>query len=94
MMLDIMVDIYIVFDFYIYSNNMFKFCNIYDLYIIVIFSLLFEGVSLFIKCVEDLIVGSIIMVMIFLLMLIIVIGIKLIFCGFVFFKQDWYGLSG
>ncbi|EPS7469928.1 undecaprenyl-phosphate glucose phosphotransferase, partial [Escherichia coli] len=77
MMSDTTVDTYIVPDFYTYSNNMSKFRNIHDLHTIAIFSSPFEGVSSFIKRAEDLIVGSIIMVMISLLMLIIAIGIKL-----------------
>lgn len=94
MMSDTTVDTYIVPDFYTYSNNMSKFRNIHDLHTIAIFSSPFEGVSSFIKRAEDLIVGSIIMVMISLLMLIIAIGIKLTSRGPVFFKQDRYGLSG
>lgn len=87
MMSDTTVDTYIVPDFYTYSNNMSKFRNIHDLHTIAIFSSPFEGVSSFIKRAEDLIVGSIIMVMISLLMLIIAIGIKLTSRGPVFLNR-------
>lgn len=94
MMSDTTVDTYIVPDFYTYSNNMSKLRSIHNLQTIGIFSSPFEGAGSFIKRAEDLILGSIIMVMISSLMLAIAIGIKLTSRGPVFFKQDRYGLSG
>lgn len=94
MMSDTTVDTYIVPDFYTYSNNMSKLRSIHNLQTIGIFSSPFEGAGSFIKRAEDLVLGSIIMVMISSLMLAIAIGIKLTSRGPVFFKQDKYGLSG
>lgn len=94
MMSDTTVDTYIVPDFYTYSNNMSKLRSIHNLQTIGIFSSPFEGAGSFIKRAEDLVLGSIIMVMISSLMLAIAIGIKLTSRGPVFFKQDRYGLSG
>ncbi|HEE9839248.1 TPA: sugar transferase, partial [Citrobacter freundii] len=92
MMSDTTVDTYIVPDFYTYSNNMSKLRSIHNLQTIGIFSSPFEGAGSFIKRAEDLVLGSIIMVMISSLMLAIAIGIKLTSRGPVFFKQDRYGL--
>lgn len=94
MMSDTTVDTYIFPDFYTYSNNMSKLRSIHNLQTIGIFSSPFEGAGSFIKRAEDLVLGSIIMVMISSLMLAIAIGIKLTSRGPVFFKQDRYGLSG
>ena len=77
MMSDTTVDTYIVPDFYTYSNNMSKLRSIHNLQTIGIFSSPFEGAGSFIKRAEDLVLGSIIMVMISSLMLAIAIGIKL-----------------
>ncbi|EGT5658863.1 undecaprenyl-phosphate glucose phosphotransferase, partial [Citrobacter braakii] len=94
MISDTTVDTYIVPDFYAYSNNMSRLRTIHNLQTIGIFSSPFEGAGSFIKRAEDLVLGSIIMVMISWLMLAIAIGIKLTSRGPVFFKQDRYGLSG
>ena len=94
MMSDTTVDTYIVPDFYTYSNNMSKLRSIHNLQTIGIFSSPFEGAGSVIKRAEDLVLGSLIMVMISSLMLAIAIGIKLTSRGPVFFKQDRYGLSG
>jgi len=71
-----------------------KLRSIHNLQTIGIFSSPFEGAGSFIKRAEDLVLGSIIMVMISSLMLAIAIGIKLTSRGPVFFKQDRYGLCG
>lgn len=84
MMSDTTVDTYIVPDFYTYSNNMSKLRSIHNLQTIGIFSSPFEGAGSFIKRAEDLVLGSVIMVMISSLMLAIAIGIKLTSRGPVF----------
>jgi putative colanic acid biosynthesis UDP-glucose lipid carrier transferase len=93
-MSDTTVDTYIVPDFYSYSTHMSQLRSLPNLQTISIFSSPFEGVGSFIKRTEDLVLGSIIMVLISLVMLVISIGIKLTSRGPVFFKQDRYGLSG
>ena len=94
MMSDTTVDTYIVPDFNSYSTHMSQLRSIDNLQTISIFSSPFEGVGSFIKRAEDLVLGSIILVMISSLLLVIGIGIKLTSRGPVFFKQDRYGLSG
>lgn len=93
-MSDTTVDTYIVPDFNSYSTHMSKLRSIDNLQTISILSSPFEGFGSFIKRAEDLVLGSIIMVLISSLLLVIGIGIKLTSRGPVFFKQDRYGLSG
>lgn len=94
MMSDTTVDTYIVPDFYTYSNNMSKLRSIHNLQTIGIFSSPFEGAGSFIKRAEDLVLGSIIMVMISSLMLAIAIGIKLTSRGPVFSNRTAMVLAG
>ncbi|TNV22972.1 undecaprenyl-phosphate glucose phosphotransferase [Buttiauxella sp. B2] len=94
MMSDTTVDTYIVPDFNSYSTHMSQLRSIHNLQTISILSSPFEGVGSFIKRAEDLVLGSVIMVLISSLLLVIGIGIKLTSRGPVFFKQDRYGLSG
>lgn len=93
-MSDTTVDTYIVPDFNSYSTHMSQLRSIHNLQTISILSSPFEGFGYFIKRAEDLVLGSIIMVLIALPILAISIGIKLTSRGPVFFKQDRYGLSG
>ena len=94
LMSDTTVDTYIVPDFNSYSTHMSQLRSIDNLQTISIFSSPFEGAGSFVKRAEDLILGSIILVLISSLLLVIGIGIKLTSRGPVFFKQDRYGLSG
>ncbi|MFY9997842.1 MAG: undecaprenyl-phosphate glucose phosphotransferase [Leclercia sp.] len=94
MMSDTTVNTYIVPDFYAYSTNMSQLRSIHNLQTIGIFASPLDGGGSFIKRAEDLVLGSVIMLMIVSLMLVIAIGIKLTSRGPVFFKQDRYGLSG
>ncbi|OAT31506.1 capsular polysaccharide sugar transferase [Buttiauxella brennerae ATCC 51605] len=94
MMSDTTVNTYIVPDFNSYSTHMSQLRTIYNIQTISILSSPFEGGGSFVKRAEDLVLGSIIMVLISSLLLIIGIGIKLTSRGPVFFKQDRYGLSG
>jgi len=94
MMSDTTVDTYIVPDFYAYSTNTSQIRSIHNLQTIGIFTSPLDGGGSIIKRAEDLVLGSVIMVMIVVLMIAIAIGIKLTSRGPVFFKQDRYGLSG
>ncbi|MGG4731911.1 undecaprenyl-phosphate glucose phosphotransferase [Leclercia adecarboxylata] len=94
MMSDTTVDTYIVPDFYAYSTNTSQIRSIHNLQTIGIFTSPLDGGGSIIKRAEDLVLGSVIMVMIVVLMIVIAIGIKLTSRGPVFFKQDRYGLSG
>ncbi|AYN26519.1 undecaprenyl-phosphate glucose phosphotransferase [Buttiauxella sp. 3AFRM03] len=93
-MSDTTVDTYIVPDFNSYSSHMSELRSVHNLQTISILSSPFEGFGSFVKRAEDLVLGSIIMVLISSLLLVIGIGIKLTSRGPVFFKQDRYGLSG
>lgn len=93
-MSDTTVDTYIIPDFNSYSTHMSKLRSIDNVQAISILSSPFEGFGSFIKRAEDLVLGSIIMLLISSLLLVISIGIKLTSRGPVFFKQDRYGLSG
>ncbi|CQI88165.1 Putative colanic biosynthesis UDP-glucose lipid carrier transferase [Yersinia rohdei] len=94
MMSDTTVNTYIVPDFYAYSTNMSQLRTIHNLQTIGIFTSPFQGMGSFIKRTEDLVLGSIIMLMISPVLFAIGIGVKLTSSGPILFKQDRYGLSG
>lgn len=94
MLSDTTVNTYIVPDLYTYSRNISQIRYIHDLQAIGIFSSPFEGGGAIVKRAEDLILGSVIIIMISLLLFIIAVGVKITSEGPVFFEQDRYGLSG
>lgn len=95
MISDTTVKTYIVPDFYNYSSYTSTVRSIHDLQAVSIFGSPLENrLNAIIKRTEDIVLGSIIMVLISLVMMMISIGVKITSPGPVFFKQDRYGIGG
>ena len=91
---DTTVETFIVPDFYAYRLSLPSVEKVGDMFAFSVFGSPFTGYKAFIKRIEDLIIGSMILLMISPIMAAIAIGIKLTSKGPVFFKQDRYGLGG
>ncbi len=91
---DTTVETFIVPDLYAYRLSLPSVKQVGSMFAFSAFGTPFDGVQAFIKRVEDLVIGSLILLMILPVMGVIAIGIKLTSKGPVFFKQDRYGLGG
>lgn len=81
-----MVNIYIVFDFFIFNLLYLCWYMIGDVNVFSIFDIFFNGLFNWVKCFEDLVLSSLILFLISLVLLVVVIGVKLSLFGFIIFK--------
>jgi putative colanic acid biosynthesis UDP-glucose lipid carrier transferase len=91
---DTTATVYVVADFFVFDLLHAKWSNVGDIPVVSIFDTPFHGVGGWLKRVEDIVLGTAILVMISIPMLIIAITIKLTSKGPVFFRQKRYGLNG
>ncbi|MCG9780173.1 undecaprenyl-phosphate glucose phosphotransferase [Photobacterium damselae] len=91
---DTTVETYIVPDLYTYNLAINQFREIGNVQTFSVFASPFDGIGDLIKRTEDLVIGSIILLLISPILLAVAIGVKLSSPGPVLFKQDRYGLGG
>jgi putative colanic acid biosynthesis UDP-glucose lipid carrier transferase len=86
--------VYVVPEFFVSDLMNLTWSNVGDLPAISVFETPFFGVDGWLKHAEDIILGSIILLFVFIPMIIIGVGVKLTSPGPVFFRQTRYGLRG
>ena len=86
--------VYVVPEFFVSDLMNLTWSNVGDLPAISVFETPFFGVDGWLKHAEDIILGSIILLFVFIPMIVIGIGVKLSSQGPVFFRQTRYGLRG
>lgn len=91
---DSTASVYVVADFLVFDLVHAQWSNVQGLPVVSVFESPFYGVNGWLKRVEDLVLGSIILVLIAFPMALIAIGVKLSSPGPVFFRQRRYGLNG
>ena len=91
---DTTASVYVVADFFVFDLLHARWTSVGEIPVVSIFETPFYGSSGWLKRVEDIVLGSIIMVVIALPMLLIAAAIKLTSRGPVLFKQCRYGLNG
>lgn len=91
---DTTVSVHIVPDFFIYGLLHSRWANIGSIPTLSIFESPFKSVYGWVKRLEDIIISSIILTLIFIPMLVIAVGVKLSSPGPIIFKQRRYGMDG
>ncbi len=91
---DTTASVYVVPDFYVFDLLQARWLNLNGFPIVGVFESPFLGVDGLLKRAEDLVLGSLILLLIAPLMLLIALGVKLTSPGPVIFKQRRYGLNG
>jgi putative colanic acid biosysnthesis UDP-glucose lipid carrier transferase len=91
---DTTATVYVVADFFVFDLLHARWSNVSDIPVVSIFDTPFHGVGGWLKRVEDIVIGSAILIGITIPMLLIALGIKLTSKGPVFFRQKRYGLNG
>lgn len=91
---DTTVDTYLVPDFYEYGLTVSHIDRVGDIYTFSFFDSPFEGGAALLKRIEDLVLGSLILLLISPVMALVALGVRLSSPGPVLFKQDRYGLGG
>ncbi len=91
---DTTASVYIVPDFFVFDLLQARWLSMNGIPIVGVFESPFFGVDGLLKRVEDLVLGSLILLLIAPLMLLIALGVKLTSPGPVIFKQRRYGLNG
>lgn len=91
---DTTASVYVVADFMVFDLAHAQWSNIQGIPVVSVFESPFYGVNGWLKRVEDVVLGSIIMCIIALPMLAIAIAVKVTSRGPVFFRQRRYGLNG
>jgi putative colanic acid biosysnthesis UDP-glucose lipid carrier transferase len=91
---DTTATVYVVADFLVFDLLHAQWSAVGDVPVVSIFDTPFHGVSGWLKRVEDIVLGCIILAVIALPMAIIATGVKLSSPGPIFFKQRRYGLNG
>jgi putative colanic acid biosynthesis UDP-glucose lipid carrier transferase len=91
---DTTVSVYVVPDSFAFDLFHARWSSLAGVPVVSVHESPFYGIHGWIKRAEDLIIGSVILVLISLLMLVIAVGIKLTSRGSVLFKQRRYGLNG
>lgn len=94
MLSDTTVSVFIVPDFYLFDLLHSRWVNMNGIPLVSVFDTPFYGVDGWLKRFEDLVLGTIILVVVTPLMLAIGIAVKLTSSGPVIFKQRRYGLNG
>ena len=91
---DTTVSAYVIADFFVFDLLHAQWAQIGDIPAVSILDTPFHGLGGWVKRLEDLVVGSMILALIAIPMLLVAIGIKLTSPGPVFFRQKRYGLNG
>jgi putative colanic acid biosynthesis UDP-glucose lipid carrier transferase len=91
---DSTASVYVVADFLVFDLVHAQWSNVHGMPVVSVFESPFYGVNGWLKRVEDVVLGSMILLLIALPMLAIAIGVKLSSAGPVFFRQRRYGLNG
>jgi putative colanic acid biosynthesis UDP-glucose lipid carrier transferase len=91
---DSTASVYVVADFLVFDLVHAQWSNVQGLPVVSVFESPFYGVNGWLKRVEDLVLGSIILLLIAFPMACIALGVKLTSQGPVFFRQRRYGLNG
>jgi len=91
---DTTATVYVVADFFVFDLLHAEWSNIGGIPVVSIFDSPFHGVGGWLKRLEDIVLGTAILMMISIPMLLIAIGIKLTSSGPIFFRQKRYGLNG
>lgn len=91
---DTTVTAYVVADFFVFDLLHARWTNVGDIPAVSILDSPFHGLGGWVKRLEDIVLGSIILLIIALPMLAVAIGVKLTSKGPVFFRQKRYGLNG
>ncbi len=91
---DTTVSAYVIADFFVFDLLHAQWTNVGDIPAVSILDTPFHGLGGWVKRLEDIVVGSMILLLIALPMLAVSIGIKLTSPGPVFFRQKRYGLNG
>ena len=91
---DSTASVYVVADFLVFDLVHAQWSNVQGLPVVSVFESPFYGVNGWLKRFEDIVLGSLILLLISPAMALIAIGIKLTSAGPVFFRQRRYGLNG
>jgi putative colanic acid biosynthesis UDP-glucose lipid carrier transferase len=91
---DSTASVYVVADFLVFDLVHAQWSNVHGMPVVSVFESPFYGVNGWLKRVEDLVLGTIILSIIAVPMVAIAIGVKLSSPGPVFFRQRRYGLNG
>ena len=91
---DSTASVYVVADFLVFDLVHAQWSNVHGMPVVSVFESPFYGVNGWLKRVEDLVLGSLILLLIAVPMLAIALGVKLTSPGPVFFRQRRYGLNG
>jgi putative colanic acid biosynthesis UDP-glucose lipid carrier transferase len=91
---DTTVTAYVIADFFVFDLLHAQWSSVGDIPCVSILDTPFQGLGGWVKRLEDLAVGAMILMLIALPMLVVAIGVKLTSPGPVFFRQKRYGLNG
>jgi undecaprenyl-phosphate glucose phosphotransferase len=91
---DTTVTAYVIADFFVFDLLHAQWSSVGDIPAVSILDTPFHGLGGWVKRLEDIVVGSMILALIALPMLVVAIGVKLTSAGPVFFRQTRYGLNG
>ncbi|MFW6049733.1 MAG: undecaprenyl-phosphate glucose phosphotransferase [Myxococcota bacterium] len=91
---DTTASVYVVADFFVFDLLHAQWSSVQGIPVVSVFDSPFYGVNGWLKRLEDLVLGSLILVLISVPMLLIALGVKLSSPGPVFFRQRRYGLNG
>jgi putative colanic acid biosynthesis UDP-glucose lipid carrier transferase len=91
---DTTVSAYVIADFFVFDLLHAQWTSVGDIPAVSILDTPFHGLGGWVKRLEDIVVGSVILLIIAVPMLVVAIGIKLTSPGPVFFRQKRYGLNG
>jgi putative colanic acid biosynthesis UDP-glucose lipid carrier transferase len=91
---DTTVTAYVIADFFVFDLLHAQWTSVGDIPAVSILDTPFHGLGGWVKRLEDIVVGSMILALIALPMLVVAIGVKLTSAGPVFFRQKRYGLNG
>jgi putative colanic acid biosynthesis UDP-glucose lipid carrier transferase len=91
---DTTVSAYVIADFFVFDLLHAQWTSVGDIPAVSILDTPFHGLGGWVKRLEDIVVGSLILLLIAIPMLVVAVGIKLTSPGPVFFRQKRYGLNG
>jgi putative colanic acid biosynthesis UDP-glucose lipid carrier transferase len=91
---DSTASVYVVADFLVFDLVHAQWSNVQGLPVVSVFESPFYGVNGWLKRVEDIVLGSLILLLISPAMLLVALGVKLSSPGPIFFRQRRYGLNG
>ncbi len=91
---DTTVSAYVIADFFVFDLLHAQWTSVGDIPAVSILDTPFHGLGGWVKRLEDIVIGSLILLLITIPMLVVAVGIKLTSPGPVFFRQKRYGLNG